>query len=183
MTKLKAFTTGAKMCFFSPIFFHLPALYLATSLVIAYDTTLLQTAIAILGAGLCVTSLALWTRSMIEHGTQAEPGDAPCDASRSAPRARLSWTSIRNGIHLATRTGHADMHPSRAFANAALLALMGIWILTGNDTPAIEVPVAVLALTHLLLYVRETNAVGAHADMDTVDYCPQGSVLGYDRKP
>lgn len=173
---------GLNLCFTSPAYYYLAAVWLPFSLLIARDMHGYQALITWALLIVMLASLGRWLRDLAEHGAQARPDEAPCTPSRALPATSLSWTNIRNGIHLAVRTGHSDMHASRPIVTLALLLTMVAWYLSGNSTLLVEAPVTILAMSHLGLYAWEIHAVGAHADMDTVEYDEDGRILGYIRK-
>lgn len=170
---------GLRHCaFLSPLPLLVATVWLPTSLILTQDLGRAGTVPVVASLILAVLLLLGWLRELAEHGAQARPGDAPCNPSWDTETTSISWDNIRNGIHLATATGHRHMsliHP----ISAALAALfMTVWPFPGGTPPMVEAPFNILAAIHIVLYLREVNAVGEHALMDTVEYHDDDQSLG-----
>lgn len=172
---------GLNTCFTSPVFCYLAGAWLFASLAMTREPDWIQFLFAA-ALALSVLDLWRWLRDLAEHGAQNQDDYAACNTSLVMATKRLSWTNIRNGIHLAVGTGHSHMTSINTVAVLVMGPILLAGSLSGHITFLVEVPTIALLMTYLGMYVWETNAVGEHACMDTVEYDEDGNILGYVRE-
>lgn len=173
---------GLNSCFTSPVFCYLATGWLFVSLSVTRELGWFQLLFAA-ALVLNVVDLWRWLRDLAEHGAQNQTGGVPCNSSLVLKTRSLSRTNIRNGIHLAVGTGHTHMSPINASIALVMIPFLLALNAFGNMPLLVEAPTTILLMTYLGMYVWETNAVGEHACMDTVEYDEDGNILGYIRVP